>query len=435
MEKEEKQEKRPSQQQPSKKAPPKTKSVPKKTAKKKVSGKKSTQEQIFSVLKTLCIVSVILALLVIAAERFGDVTFSSVGDYFNTMISGAKSGDGYPYHFENMNVKKVQQVEKDLFVLTDNDTIVLDNTARILGQEQHSLSAPIAVTAGGRTLLVDVGEQNYRVLSRTKLLYESTFPQKLLNGAISKNGSIVLSSRGDASQTKLTVINKQQKEVFAWNCAAENILAVAISDNGRKVAASVVGAKSGELYSKVYLFDISKSNPMMSVEYDGVISGLSFLSGNRLLVTGEKVFELYDGDKKIFSEDLSVNTFSKLYLNGKKTTFAVFAKYGSASTQILKAYDKKGNLRFTTELNENVKGVSTDSLTYSVLTDNFLYTYDKEGILMGQMPVEAGCIAPFTDGKYTYIWTVSGIERYKNTIHIEGDGALENEKPETPSTS
>lgn len=390
---------------------------------------KKDQEKLLSVLKTICIIAVVLILLMVAAQRFGDITFSSVGDYVNTLISGAKSGDGYPYHFENLRVRNVLPMGSDLFVLADDETFVLDRTARTVGKTQLSYSSPSAVTAGGRTLVFDIGEHGYRILSKTKVLYEGDSPQKILNGAISKSGNIVLSTRGDASQTKLTVYNKHQKEIFTWNCASENIIALAISDNGKRVAASVVGAENGELYTKVYMFDIDKTDPMLSLQYTGAVPNLTFLSGNRLLVTGEHIFEIYDGNEKIFEEDMSVNPLSHVFTSESKCTVAAFSKYGSASAKIIRVYDRKGVRLFETEITESVQGVSTDGQSISILTDTMLYNYNRQGELVGKAPVEAGEIAPFTCGKWTYVWTVGGIERFK-TAEIS-----ENEEPETQTIS
>ncbi len=205
-----------------------------------------------SVLKAVCIISVLLILVVIAANRFGNITFSSISDYADTVISGTKRGDGYPYYFENTGVRNVLSVGSDLFVIGDDTTFSLDATARRFGEQQHTLSSPIATAAGGRVLLLDVGENSYRVLSKTKILLEEQSAQKLLTGALGKDGTLAVAARGEASQSKLTVYNKSHKEIFVWNCASENIIAAAVSDNGKRAAVSVVGAQNGELYSKVY---------------------------------------------------------------------------------------------------------------------------------------------------------------------------------------
>ncbi|MGN0562582.1 MAG: DUF5711 family protein, partial [Candidatus Fimenecus sp.] len=371
--------------------------------------KRSTKAQTRSlaVLKAVCMIAVLLILVVIAAYRFGNITFSSVGDYFTALISDTKNGDGYPYYFESTNVESVQAVGSDLFVLGDDATFVLDNTARKLGYTQHAFSNPVAYSAGGRVLLLDVGETSVRVLSKTKILYEENFPHKLLTGAIGKDGTVAIASRGENSQSMLTVYNKNHKEVFVWNCASENIVAVAVSDNGKRAAVSVIGAQNGELYCKVHLFDFSYSEPIASFAYTDTVSGLQFLSGNHLLVYGKNVFTVVDGDKKELEEDLSLNTLSRVYSDDNSHyTAVVLSKYGSSASKIIKSYDRKGNLLFETELPESVKGVSCNSTYVSVLTDNFLYNYNHKGELVGKSAVDADCLKPFTDGKYTYVYAM-----------------------------
>ena len=384
--------------------------------------KRSTKAQTRSlaVLKAVCMIAVLLILVVIAAYRFGNITFSSVGDYFTALISDTKNGDGYPYYFESTNVESVQAVGSDLFVLGDDATFVLDNTARKLGYTQHAFSNPVAYSAGGRVLLLDVGETSLRVLSKTKVLYEENFPHKLLTGAIGKDGTVAIASRGASSQSMLTVYNKNHKEVFVWNCAAENIIAVAVSDNGKRAAVSAVGAENGELYCKVHIFDFSYSEPIASFTYADTVPGVQFLSGNRLLVYGKNVFTVVDGDKPVLEEDLSLNTLSRVYSDDDSHyTAAVLSKYGSSASKIIKSYDRKGKLLFETELPESVKGVSCNNTYVSVLTDNYVYNYNHKGELVGKSAVDADCLKPFTDGRYTYVYAMSGIQCYKTTAFSE----------------
>lgn len=385
----------------------------KKDAAPQKSGRRKGQERLIAVFKTVSIIAVLLVLVVIAAQRFGNVTFSSVSDYFDTLVSGAKSGDGYPYFLESTGVRDVRTIGSDLFVLGEDSTFALDSTARQLGSTQHSFSSPVAYTAGGRVLLLDVGETGYRILSKTKVLYEGNFPQRLLTGAIGKDGSVAIASRGAQSQSALTVYNRRQTEVFQWNCASENIVAVSLSDNGKRAAVSAIGAKNGELYSKVHIFDFDKAEPVASFEYNTAISGVYFLSGHRLLITGESVFTVVDDAEKVLEEDLSLNTLSHVYSDDSHFTAAAFSKYGSTASKILRLYDRKGKMLFETELSESVRGISCDSGHMSVLTDSFLYNYNHKGQLVGKTPVDADCIKPFTDGQNTYVYAMSSIKCFK----------------------
>ncbi len=391
----------------------------KNTEKSKARRQTKGQERLLSVLKAVCVISVLLILVVIAAERFGNITFSSVGDYFDTLISGTKRGDGYPYYFESTGVKNVVPIGSDLFVVGEDTTYVLDSTARKLGIQQHTFSSPVTDSVGGRVLLLDVGENTYRIMSKTKVLLEEDSAQKLLTGAISKSGAVAIATRGDSSQSKLTVYNKSHKEIFVWNCAAENIVAVALSDNGKRAAVSVIGAKNGELYAKVHVFDFSYNEPIASFDYATAASGLEFLSGNRLLITGKNIFTVIDDKTPVLEEDLSLNTLSGVYTCDGGTTVAVFSKYGSSASKIIRAYDRKGVLLFETELSESVKGISCDTTYVSVLTDNYLYSYNRKGETVGKSAVDDDCVRPFTDGRNTYVYAMSGIKCCKTAEMAE----------------
>ena len=195
---------------------------------------------------------------------------------------------------------------------------------------------------------------------------------------------------------------------------------MAVSDNGKRAAVIAVGAENGELYCKVHIFDFSYSEPIASFTYADTVSGVQFLSGNRLLVYGKNVFTVVDGDKPVLEEDLSLNTLSRVYSDDNSHyTAAVLSKYGSSASKIIKSYDRKGNLLFETELPESVKGVSCNSTYVSVLTDNYVYNYNHKGELVGKSAVDADCLKPFTDGKYTYVYAMSGIQCYKTTAFSE----------------
>lgn len=396
-----------------------------KDARKKPKPKLNTkgQARLLAVLKAVCVISVLLILVVIGANRLGNITFSSVGDYFDALISGTKRGDGYPYYFESTGVRNVVSVGSDLFVIGDDTTFSLDSTARRFGEQQHTFSSPLASSIGGRILLLDVGENSYRVLSKTKILVEGQSEQKLLTGALGKDGTLAIASRGESAQSKLTVFNKRHKEIFVWNCAAENIIATAVSADGKRAAVSVIGAKDGALYSKVYIFDFSYNEPIASFSYDSVVSGLSFLSGNYLLLTGKNVFTVIQDTAPIVEEDLSLNTLSSVYTDESGCTVVSLSKYGSSASKIIRLYDRKGVLQFETEIDESVKGVSCDSTYVSVLTDSYLYAFNRKGEQVGRNAVETDGIRPFTDGKNTYVYAVGGVKCYRTTAAEETTSA------------
>ena len=78
---------------------------------------KNGREGLIKLAKAIIVVLAVLILLFVAANRFGNITFSSIGDYFTGILSGAKQGDGYPYYFESTTAVYVKKINSDLLVL------------------------------------------------------------------------------------------------------------------------------------------------------------------------------------------------------------------------------------------------------------------------------------------------------------------------------
>ena len=118
-----------------------------KDGERKASARKKSkgQEHIVKLIKSVSTVLVILILLFIMADKFGNITFSSVGDYISSAVSGTKRGDGYPYLFDSLQVKDVKAIGSDLILINDSSTVVLDSTARKVSEIQHTYSLPLCL--------------------------------------------------------------------------------------------------------------------------------------------------------------------------------------------------------------------------------------------------------------------------------------------------
>ncbi|EKC58283.1 hypothetical protein LEA_13938, partial [human gut metagenome] len=329
------------------------------------------QEHIVKLIKSVSTVLVILILLFIMADKFGNITFSSVGDYISSAVSGTKRGDGYPYLFDSLQVKDVKAIGSDLILINDSSTVVLDSTARKVSEIQHTYSSPLCYGNSGRVLLADIGGNTFKIMSKTKTLYEGTTDKKIISAAIGKNGTAAIATRGTNSQSDLTVYNKNQRVIFSWKCAKENIVAIDISDNGKLAAVSVVGAENGELYSRVLIFDFSYEEAVSEFDFGSdIISGVNFLKGDTLLITGENVFSIVKNKTDKQDEDLSLNSLSRISVSDNNVVAAVLSKYGSSSAKILNVYNRNGEKLFTVDITSAVKSVSCDNQRVSVLTDS-----------------------------------------------------------------
>ena len=147
--------------------------------------------------------------------------------------------------------------------------------------------------------------------------------------------------------------------IFSRKCAKENIVAIDISDNGKLAAVSVVGAENGELYSRVLIFDFSYEEAVSEFDFGSdIISGVNFLKGDTLLITGENVFSIVKNKTDKQDEDLSLNSLSRISVSDNNVVAAVLSKYGSSSAKILNVYNRNGEKLFTVDIASAVKSVS-----------------------------------------------------------------------------
>ena len=214
--------------------------------------------------------------------------------------------------------------------------------------------------------------------------------------------------------SRLLVYNRNQKVVYDWSCAKENIISTAVSDNGKYAAISIIGAQNGELYSKVLVFDFDYSEPIAEYDYgEKIVSKVRFLKGKKLVASGEKVLSFIKNEKDKEDVDLSLNTLSCIYTDSSNMTVAVFSKYGSSSVKILRGYSKNGKEMFSTEINSNVRDVSCADGYISVLTDRQLLSFNKRGKQVGSAEVSSDGISCYTNGSSTYVLTTGAINKYR----------------------
>ncbi len=396
-----------------KKAVNNNKKSEKKPAKKRSSGSVG-RGIIIPVIKVILVVAVVLILLLVAADRFGNISFSNIGDYFSGLVSGAKSGSGYPYYFESNTPDNVIKIGGNLLVVKNDGAFVLDSTAKKISESQFTYSNALAQSVNSRAIIYDAGGVNYRVVSKTRLLYEKALDSKIITASLGKDGSAAVAVRGTSAMSRLLVYNKNQKLVYDWSCAKENIISTAVSDNGKCAAVSIVGTENGELYSKVLFFDFDYSEPLYVYDFgEKIVARVSFVNGNRIMASGEKVLSFIKGEKDKEDIDLSLNTLSCIYTAEDNMTVAVLSKYGSSTVKILKGYSKSGRELFSVEINSNVRSVSCSGGYISVLTDRQLLSFNKRGKSVGSSEVPSDGISCFTNGSSTYVLTTGSVEKYR----------------------
>lgn len=371
-------------------------------------------------IKLVSVILVILILVSIAAARISGVTVSMASEGFRTFLAKIGSGGGFPYSLAGISVSDLSVANSDLVLLDDSSLRVIDSTAKEISNIEHSFDHPVLNTSSGRIMLYDIGAKQFRIQSKTRVLFEKQTDYMILTAALGKDGSAAVATRADGAESMLTVYDRNHKEAFRWACAKEHIVACDISDNGKKYVAAVLSVDNGSVYSKVYVFEKNKTEPYASFEYnDTAITKVKFLSNDRFVVFGNNICEIIDGKTVAEKIDVSVNTPSRLFVSDNNTAVLVLSKYSSTTQKIIKVYNKSGKEKFSAEVTGIVKSVSTDGKYTAVLSDSQVCIYNSKGEMTGKAEVTSDSIGVGVCGVRTYVFSSEGIFEYSS---VKTDG-------------
>lgn len=386
------------------------------TGKKKFTRKKmkiALSDRQMIIVKVLSVIFVLLLLLFMATEMLGIASVSQMSDSVRNFFATLTPGDGFPHKINSSSVKHISVLNGNLFIVTDEKTVSLDTTAKQVKGTQHTYSNPDMKINGGKAIVFNRNDNRYRVENRTETLYsgETSDDEKIITCAIGKTGNIAIATLSDSSTSKLTVLNKNyNEEVFVWNCAQDSIVAASLSPNGKLAAVTVLGARDGEIYSKVSVFNFKYSEPVAEFEYPGTaMLDINFATNDNIVVIGDNKISFIKGLDKQESIDYGTSTLSAYTFSDDGDTVLVLSEQGSINSEALTCYGSSFSVKFEEKYTSNVKSLYAADDKVAVLLDDCALVYRGSGNLYKEYKSDVSAISIFTIGRNTYIYSIGEI--------------------------
>jgi len=365
-----------------------------------------------TLIKTLMISGLLLIVVFVAAKSFGADTFTVLGDAISSFFGSARDWD-QPYGLNYEDVIDMKPYGSGLAVLTNTEVIYIDSSSNVKDRRSHNYKAPAMKIEGARLLLFDRQSEDYRIEKDSGIVFDSSAESTIITAEIGKRGRCAIAHRGDYATSVLSVYNSVNELIFKWSCEKEHIVDIALSDNGKRVAVAVLGAKDGEIYSKLFVFDIRYKDPIAVFEFDGVsLFSVEYKGGKRFAAAGDRLLCFVNGDKK---ED--VKTYSPYELCGyspiKKGISALcLSKYGNTSDNEITVFDKKGRAIYDTTVKEKVRHFSASEHYVSVLLPDRAESFNKKGEKVANIITDSDGIKIVQNGSSLYILTREGILKH-----------------------
>ena len=348
-----------------------------------------------------------------AAEMLGIASVSQVSDSVRNFFATLTPGDGFPHRINSSSVRHMDVLNGNLFIVTDEKTISLDTTAKQVKGTQHTYSNPDLKINGGKAIVFNRNDNRYRVENRTETLFSGETPEeeKIITCAIGSSGNIAIATLAESSTSKLTVLNRNyNEEVFVWNCAHDSIVAVSLSPNGKLVAVAVLGARDGEIYSKVSIFNFQYSTPVAEFEYPGTaMLDINFTTNDNVVVIGDNMTSFIKNLEKEESLKYGTSVLSAYTFSEDGDTVLVLSEHGSTNSEALTCYNSSFSVDFEEKYTSNVKALYAADDKVAVLLDDRALVYRGNGNLHKEYEADVAAISIFNVGRNTYIYSIGEI--------------------------
>lgn len=349
----------------------------------KDSSKKKTKKivnKLSKVLTVFLVIVILLGLLFIGAKQFANVSMSNMTDWVKGIFLKASPGGGYPYTVTGDLIQS-ENVGPYLALVEKDKLVFLNSHAKDIFSYEHNFVDPVLKSKNGRSVFYCEGTTDFVVTSSSEILYGYDKTANVLDGGIitadiGHKGNIAFVSWSDEYACKISVFNQKLKEVFYYGFSSGRVADLSLSDDGKYLCAAVIDAENATLFTRLMVFDLSKSDPVADIKLSSQTAvEIEFLSGKNIeLITLSSVysFNFASDSEPEKTLDFSGSDLDKVAFDSSSSKSSLAVKEYSSNRDTIYLSNKLAT-KFKTGEVDTVKAVSRSSKYTACLTDHKIY--------------------------------------------------------------
>lgn len=333
----------------------------------------------------------VIAVLLIVGLVIAAATLPPTGvpEFFTNTVAVLEKGDGFPQTLSGEDVLFSETVDKVTYVLSKTYLETYNSTGANLINHQHGFSNAALKTSAARALVFDRGGTGCKIYNFSDCLFEENFEDRIMAADIARDGSVAFALNSAEYASRVEVYNKDFIRRYTWNAANETVSAVALSEDGSRLAVAAFNAVNGEYLSNLYIFDFKSATPLYSKQMPGEMI-ISFYSdsGSVWAVTQSGVsrvsWEDYSVKDSEYAAGVDVVTHSD-----KMLALVTPSEENSLESRV-ELFDKDGSSVLKLSVTGEADGICIGKEYIYILINDSVLAYDFEGTLVTQAEVGYG---------------------------------------------
>lgn len=330
------------------------------------------------------LIVVILAGVVFFIANPEKMSLESISNFVKYGVLKNESDQHFPLDIQGESVSAGNFVRKgqDICFSSDTRTTLLNSYGKTVFSAPHAFISPILCSSPKKTLVYNLGNTGYQIISENKVEFSADTQDKILVADIASNGVYALVTQSSGYLSKLFVYNEDNEQIFAYSFADYYITSVSLNSKGDRAVLSGVSALNGVNIASLYLLDFTKDTPVYFSEYENnIIYDVCYLNDNRACAVGRSSaysFNTGNGNVEVF--DYEGKALTAYDINADTDTFALSLSNsgdGRNCEIITLNSDAKRDKSFSVE--EKIIDLSVYKGRVALLSNDEVMLYSKDG--------------------------------------------------------
>lgn len=321
---------------------------------------------------------------------------------------------GFPIRVSGLSVEQIGMIGNDIAVAEDAVFELYDSGGNQRYSVDLNYASPVFVTSQNRALIYDRGGNRMKICNRSGEVCSKEVEGQILTCGFG-GGRAAAAVLSDSTTSMLTVYDVNLiEEIFVWQTSSY-IARVAVSPNGKYVAAATINNENGDVYSEVTVFDTKSTEPLFTNKYPGeTVLSLRFLNNSDITVVTDKSISGISGRSELaYQNSFEYGSLSGIACSDNGKTALILSKISDGRDYVT-LYNEAGEVVREMQIDSAAIGLSLSNSKIFVLYSDKLVRYpasDKESEPQ-ILDIQSDSIKVLANGNTAYVLTSDEIQKF-----------------------
>ena len=376
------------------------------------------QRQVKRLVRWAVAFAILAAMVVVTWAAMGPVRLSPMADAWAVM---GRRGDSFPLDFSYGHTRQAALLGQSIALLGPTHLGVYTRGGyESLGLEQPYAS-PSLYAAGRRTVLFDRASGKLMLLSRMAKLYDIELDRDIYCVGLNRRGDLAAATKSDSGASEVYVWDAKEKQRFAWRCEKEYPSALCLAENGRSLAACLIGTEKAGVYARFVDYPLGDETPRTDLRLDGAwLYGAAPASGGWLAVGDRAVYRIKHGAKA--PETFSYEGRALECFDAQPGGYCAVLLEDWDNHALLRVYDSNGKLVLEQRFRSRPLEVACRGKSVYLRFDTHLLRWQKSSGFRQSQALPLGTQGVCVAGRDAYVLTVRDVQLMR--VHWEAPQTL-----------